>query len=745
MKALTRIAAVLVVWVLAGGLAFAQGPSAAEKISSRLPEGTIGFAATSGMEQLKPAFDQSSLGQLWNSPGVQAFYAQTRDAIVARIKQETAKSDDKGADALISILPKLAEELVQCPVAVGFVEVPAQDSSKMPFGIMVIVEAGKRKEKIQPLIDQFEQQVGKDAIIDKTLGDTILRTPKDSGDVPIVWGWYKDSFVLMVNNSTGDWLGGLKTPPTKAGRLSGLPGNGDLLAVYIDPQKIGGIVTRAAQADGKKEKLDQVCKVLDTLGVRKVQSITVRVGFSGKDMIMDKWIQIPAPQTGLFSAVKPVDMKLFARTDARSMTTVAWNVDLATLYDVILKAVTDVMDTDQERQDIQKAIADVETKAGIKIRQGLLASIDGSMVVQSYPSLTIQEVPVGGFALVAGLKDAALFEQQINALIERFGKDLKPDVLQIRTGKLESGQSQTFLISPALSLVQVVPNWTIADNRLILTTNPNLTTIVLKQYAADKPAFASLGDDKTFQTLTAKLPSGIACFKYSDTAVSAKQVYQQLQQVWPMAMGIASGQGLALPVSLPDISEQLNGLGKSVAYGYLDKDGLHSHYQGSGLEASAGGAVAGGAVGAAVMLPALAKAKGQSQRVASMNNLKQIGMACHMYANDNKEEFPPNLEALVKYDLTDKVLVSPRKPANHSGPSFIYIAGQKTSGSVENILAYEDPSFAKDGMVTVLFLDGHVEAMKPDKFQEALKKTYEQLGQPMPEQSKSSGDAKAPV
>ena len=72
------------------------------------------------------------------------------------------------------------------------------------------------------------------------------------------------------------------------------------------------------------------------------------------------------------------------------------------------------------------------------------------------------------------MKDAALFEQQIKALIDRFGKDLKPEVLQIRSGKLESGQTQTFLINPTLSMMQIVPNWVIADNRLILTTNPNL-------------------------------------------------------------------------------------------------------------------------------------------------------------------------------------------------------------------------------------------------------------------------------
>jgi prepilin-type processing-associated H-X9-DG protein len=49
-----------------------------------------------------------------------------------------------------------------------------------------------------------------------------------------------------------------------------------------------------------------------------------------------------------------------------------------------------------------------------------------------------------------------------------------------------------------------------------------------------------------------------------------------------------------------------------------------------------------------------------------------------------------------------------------------------------NIVAYENPQFRADG-VNVLFLDGHVESMKPDAFRQELKETYERLGKPMPE------------
>ena len=47
-----------------------------------------------------------------------------------------------------------------------------------------------------------------------------------------------------------------------------------------------------------------------------------------------------------------------------------------------------------------------------------------------------------------------------------------------------------------------------------------------------------------------------------------------------------------------------------------------------------------GVVGAGMLLPALAKAKAKSQRIACVNNLKQIGIATRIYATDNQDRFP---------------------------------------------------------------------------------------------------------
>ncbi|HML76129.1 MAG TPA: hypothetical protein PKB02_16685, partial [Anaerohalosphaeraceae bacterium] len=376
------------------------------------------------------------------------------------------------------------------------------------------------------------------------------------------------------------------------------------------------------------------------------------------------------------------------------------------------------------------AIAGMEGQWNVKLREGFLQSLNGPMVGYSYPAMTVPQSPMGGFVLTAKLKDPALFTQNMQALGQAVGAMFQGDPqqgLKITPQPLDGGLTATAWMLPQVALLQVVPNWVIVDDCVVISSHPAITNLAVTQCKAASPEKTSIRSLTSFAMMQSKMPKNLVYLQYSDTAVNAKQIYAQLQQFWPMATAGAAGQGIMLPAMLPNIQDKFDQLGQSWSYAWMDDTGIRSRYQGSGAEISAT-SIAGAAMGVAILMPAVSKAKMTAQSVIAASDLKQIGIACIMYADDNDDKFPPNLEAAKEYLGTDKVLESPRKPKDFTGPSYIYIPGQTTKSPIGNILAYEAPECSRDGKINVLFLDGHVEIMSLADFHKKLDETNANLG-----------------
>jgi prepilin-type processing-associated H-X9-DG protein len=130
-----------------------------------------------------------------------------------------------------------------------------------------------------------------------------------------------------------------------------------------------------------------------------------------------------------------------------------------------------------------------------------------------------------------------------------------------------------------------------------------------------------------------------------------------------------------------------------------------------------------------ILWPSLGDRRERAGRVKCASNLRQVGLACLMYANDYKGQLPDTIDmVLTSQDLAPEVLVCPSTdhtaapgqttqeqaanltPGKHL--SYVYVGKGINTISARNagatVVAYEPPGNHGDG-ANFLFLDGNVE------------------------------------
>ena len=93
-------------------------------------------------------------------------------------------------------------------------------------------------------------------------------------------------------------------------------------------------------------------------------------------------------------------------------------------------------------------------------------------------------------------------------------------------------------------------------------------------------------------------------------------------------------------------------------------------------------------------------------------NLKQVGLAVIMYADDNDDHLPASLDDVQEYVYSSDVFCC---PSDESGRSYVYVGGD--SIVLDNLdnpsrtpIAFDFPG-NHSGKVNVLWADGHVETV----------------------------------
>ncbi len=119
---------------------------------------------------------------------------------------------------------------------------------------------------------------------------------------------------------------------------------------------------------------------------------------------------------------------------------------------------------------------------------------------------------------------------------------------------------------------------------------------------------------------------------------------------------------------------------------------------------------------AGAVTPVIARAREQGRRTKCASNLRQIGIALHLYAGDNNEAFPAALSALsTNYVTDDSVFDCPSSSSvgTSANPDYDYVTGLTESTASSEQIAYD-----KDGNHTgywnVLKVDASVQGNTTD-------------------------------
>jgi len=711
--------------VMAGWASAQAAPSAVEDLTRVMPDDTMYFLAISGHDAVEDACAKTAIGKLCADPGVRTFVDSVKTELLAALGREEGPE----APEMVKMALQYVELATNRPIMVGLAGVEVDEGP--PACLFLIINAGPRKAEIAAAVTKLEEMIGQEVqVIDTQVGSLTMHTLEDTEGVPAYWGWLGDHLVLALNDPKGmatKYVQSPRSAPTD--HLNKVPGHGDILAVYYNIGKVWNTIETFAKSEGEEEDIRSVKTALDKLGITKIGTIVGRVGVANSQIVNDAVVEISGPRTGLLGAFKPVNPAVLGMVDAQAMTASAFNVDVAHIFDTVMDTLKAVS-PDDGYPEVTEGLAQMEQELGFKVRDGLIKSLGGPAIMYSLPAGKMVEAPMGGLVVMAKLNDAALFEQTMGQ-IAAVATKMSDGMLQTSEQTDAQGRKTHVWTVAPLAMAQVLPTWTIVKDYAVIGSNTPLCAMGAKQ--AEGQAAQSLLTAPGYKQVASDLPGDLLSVTYIDSQVQFNQMMMQLQQFWPMATMFATQAQIKLPVMLPAVGHIAQEMQPAIEYSYARPDGIHSHYQGSGMEVGLRSVAVAG-VGAGVALPAITRARTQARRVSSMSNLKQMALAVIMYAEDNDGKCPPDLEAVKPYGVDDRVLQSPRKPNGFSGPSYIYIPGlsRNIQGPAETIVVYENPQICDDG-TNVAFMDGHVEFMRPWQFRQALERTYKKLGKEAPE------------
>jgi hypothetical protein len=268
------------------------------------------------------------------------------------------------------------------------------------------------------------------------------------------------------------------------------------------------------------------------------------------------------------------------------------------------------------KDEAERALWEIESNVGVNVRDDVLGSLGDAWVIY-LPGGDLMTSWLNAAAAVE-VKDADKLQAAVAKLVDRAKSEMAGDPRAPTIKESDVNGLRMYTLYPP-GPAPIAPSWCVGNGWLAVSMSPQTTRMVLERKAEESlAANESIAD-------ALKAEGGAAALAYQDTPRFVRSVYPWLRIGLQAAVGELRKQGIEIDTSvLPADDVIVKHLRPGIARMYHAEDGFHFESQSS--LPGAGNMAAAAPVGAALLLPAVAKARQAARDAQELNSLKQLAL-----------------------------------------------------------------------------------------------------------------------
>jgi hypothetical protein len=642
---------------------------------------------------------------------------------------------DKGVNAgdrVSEHLPRLLLDAAQCEGCFALLEIKHGERHDQPQSVLMIDLGAKRKsfeEHFEPINRRMKARVGDRLKLMKLEKSWVNTQPDRDGKPRLTWGFVGDTFVMFFGEGAQDFVprlvkgkfeANLHDAPEFVDCMGKVKGEA-VLTTYLNAR--GALrVARQLLERAKNNDFDfsfflqNWDKFLSELGLDNVTGVAEKTSIEDKQFVTRTLVRTKGTPTGLLGVIAQpaVDQGMIKTIPQDAMAAMAVRLDLAAGYDKTKASLIRIGGNDAKQAFDQ--LEQGAQRMGLSVKT-LLEGLGDQWVV--YNATSRGGFALTGWTLVTNVRDRQKLDKSVGVLRQMLSQLAGGDQASVRLKAVNADGLRVEYLEFGKWSSFVSPAWTVVGDKLVVALYPQLVEDAARQIKQEE---TSLLDNPQYVAARRRTGDAGPVF-YTSGARLTENVYPILLPVVAVMNNLGEvfnhqEERDAHPGAadlLPSMQRLLDYVGDDAIGLTLTPDGLLKTRTVANPLLSPMTWIDSPVIWLALGVPALeGEALDQDDRARSLGNLRQIGQAVILYANENKGKFPTDLPALIKAeDLTPDLLKSPYGPAK-DGTDIVLapvadLDMNKLVSPATVLVAYDKAALEYGSGAAALYADGHCE------------------------------------